>query len=151
GSAEALADDLDRWLRGEPISARPPATTERLLKWVRRRPAVAALVAVSAAAVVVLGVVVAVYSLTLRWKNDDLTDTAGKLSSANQSLEESNANLTRKTGEALSANQQLGETVGELGKSNGRLRQALEDLDRESAERVRQARLAGEEGEKARQ
>ena len=42
-SAAALADDLDRWLRGEPITARPVSSCERVLKWVRRRPAIAAL------------------------------------------------------------------------------------------------------------
>lgn len=46
-SAEALADDLDRWLKGEPIQARRVRTWERTLKWVKRRPAVAALVFVS--------------------------------------------------------------------------------------------------------
>jgi WD40 repeat protein len=57
GSAEALADDLDRWLRGEPILARPSTARERLVKWARRRPALAALVAVSvtAAAALLLG------------------------------------------------------------------------------------------------
>ena len=43
GSAEALADDLDRWLCGEPIQARRTGRGERLLKWVKRRPAAAAL------------------------------------------------------------------------------------------------------------
>ncbi|MCI0744603.1 MAG: protein kinase [Verrucomicrobia subdivision 3 bacterium] len=43
GSAEALAEDLDRWLRLEPITARPVSNYERLKKWVRRRPAIAAL------------------------------------------------------------------------------------------------------------
>ncbi len=46
GSAEALADDLERWLRLEPIKARPATVLERALKWTRRRPAVAALIAV---------------------------------------------------------------------------------------------------------
>ncbi len=52
GSAEALAEDLERWLAGEPIRARRTSTVERLVKWARRRPSTAALVVVSALAVV---------------------------------------------------------------------------------------------------
>ncbi|MDB6154738.1 MAG: repeat-containing protein [Chthoniobacteraceae bacterium] len=43
GSAEALADDLDRWQRREPILARAATGTERLIKWVRRHRAGAAI------------------------------------------------------------------------------------------------------------
>jgi WD40 repeat protein len=42
-SAAGLAADLEKWLRHEPIMARRTGTGERLRKWVRRRPAVAAL------------------------------------------------------------------------------------------------------------
>jgi len=44
-SAEALAEDLERWLRGEPIRARRTSAWERLAKWARRRPGVASLAA----------------------------------------------------------------------------------------------------------
>src|SRR5262249_1453895 len=55
-SAEAFADDLDRWLRSEPITARPVGNYERLKKWVRRRPAVAALGAFSFVSLLALAV-----------------------------------------------------------------------------------------------
>jgi hypothetical protein len=51
-SAEALADDLERWLRGEPIFARPTGPVARLGKWARRRPAVAGLLTALAAVTV---------------------------------------------------------------------------------------------------
>jgi WD40 repeat protein len=47
-SALALAEDLASWLGHRPIAARPAGTGERLVKWVRRRPAVAALACLSA-------------------------------------------------------------------------------------------------------
>lgn len=42
-SAQALADELQRFLRHEPILARPLSPAQRLGRWGRRRPALAAL------------------------------------------------------------------------------------------------------------
>jgi WD40 repeat protein len=51
-SAEALANELDRWLAGEPILSRPASSAERLARWARRRPALAAALGALAMAVV---------------------------------------------------------------------------------------------------
>jgi hypothetical protein len=53
-SAEALAEDLARWLEGKPIHARPNTAWERTVKFVRRKPAIASLAAVSCIAAAAL-------------------------------------------------------------------------------------------------
>ncbi len=63
GSAEALAEDLDRWLAGEPIRARASRLPERLLKWARRRPALAGM-----AALVVVVTVLGVAGIAWKWR-----------------------------------------------------------------------------------
>jgi WD40 repeat protein len=54
GTAQELADDLKRWLAGEPIRARPANTWQRAMKWVKRRPAVAGFLAASGVAILAL-------------------------------------------------------------------------------------------------
>jgi serine/threonine protein kinase/formylglycine-generating enzyme required for sulfatase activity len=54
-SAEALADDLKRFLEGKPVLARPTPFWERAAKWAKRRPTSAALVALTL--VMILGAV----------------------------------------------------------------------------------------------
>jgi tRNA A-37 threonylcarbamoyl transferase component Bud32 len=65
-TAAGLADDLRRFLKGEPIRARPVTLLERARRWVRRRPAVASLLA--ALVCVIVG---SMAGLTALWLHAD--------------------------------------------------------------------------------
>jgi serine/threonine protein kinase/predicted Zn-dependent protease len=68
--ALALADDLRRFIEGDPIHARPTPLWERAWKWGRRRKAVVALLAVSAMAVLSMIGLVVWHNVSLRGKLD---------------------------------------------------------------------------------
>jgi serine/threonine-protein kinase len=70
-TAQHLADDLRRFLEGKPILARPVPPWERALKWARRRPAAAALLAVGGLAAVVVPALSLAYSAQLRAQRDE--------------------------------------------------------------------------------
>jgi WD40 repeat protein len=57
-TAQALAEDLRRWLDGKPIQARPVSRVERLWRWGKRNPVVAGSMT-AVAATLVLGTVMA--------------------------------------------------------------------------------------------
>src|SRR4051812_34325700 len=63
-SALALAEDLERWLKHEPILARRTGTVGRSKKWVRRNPSIAVMAAMLLALAVPLGVMI--------WKSNGL-------------------------------------------------------------------------------
>jgi len=67
-SARALGEDLERWLRGEPVQARPIGSLGRARRWCRRRPLIASLVA--ALALALLG---GLTGVLLQWRR---TETA---------------------------------------------------------------------------
>jgi len=69
-SATLLAQDLRRFLAGEPTWARPLTPGERLANWARRRPALAGLLAVSATAALALAALATAYTLHLRQSRD---------------------------------------------------------------------------------
>jgi WD40 repeat protein len=82
-TAHDLAEDVRRFLGGEPVVARPVGVLGRAWRWARRRPAAAALLAVSALAALALvgGGVAGYYSTWLRDSNARLVgalDEAGR-------------------------------------------------------------------------
>ena len=99
-SAEALADELDRWLRGEPILARPISGLERFRRWCRRRPALAAL----SASVLLLLVVVAVGSSVAAWR----------VASARRAEQRERLNAEAANSDLRVANVRLADTVRRL-------------------------------------
>jgi WD40 repeat protein/tRNA A-37 threonylcarbamoyl transferase component Bud32 len=63
GSAEALAEEFERWLAGEPIQARPVGRLERTWRWCKRNPVVSSLLAA-----VVLVAVVGLAGVLSQWQ-----------------------------------------------------------------------------------
>jgi tetratricopeptide (TPR) repeat protein len=74
-SAETLADDLHRFVTGEPIKARPISPWERAAKWAKRRPALAALLGVSGLFLLSLLAVSLFYNAQLNYTNARLKDS----------------------------------------------------------------------------
>jgi WD40 repeat protein len=72
GSAQELAEDLERFLGHEPIRARPLGWAARLGRWCRRRPAAAAAVGLGAGALVAITVLSAIFALAQARSNRDL-------------------------------------------------------------------------------
>ena len=73
-SAAELANDLDRWLRREPIMARQISKTQRMVRWARRQPFQAGLAGLGALFVLTLaigGPLVALNQTRLRQEADD--------------------------------------------------------------------------------
>ncbi|MBC7818856.1 MAG: protein kinase [Planctomycetaceae bacterium] len=65
GTARELADDLRRFLAGEPITARFVSTAERCVSWTRRNRTLAASLAIAAASIVAaIGLAFSIFSLS---------------------------------------------------------------------------------------
>jgi WD40 repeat protein/tetratricopeptide (TPR) repeat protein len=97
-SAAALADDLENWLAGRTINARPAGTIERTWRWCRRNP-VPTIAAATVLAVVVVAFVLITDSrnnaLILAGEKDKLAKTNGEL--AQEKTNEANRANTETT------------------------------------------------------
>ena len=77
-TAQALADDLLRWLRNEPIAARPAGALERASKWVKRNK-VAALAGAAVSVALLAGTAVSVaFGLEAQQKRKDAEAATGR-------------------------------------------------------------------------
>jgi tRNA A-37 threonylcarbamoyl transferase component Bud32 len=122
-SAEAVAADLAHFLAGEPIRARPVGRSERLWRWCRRNPALAALTAAVALLLVAAAVSATVAALQFRLKAEAESRAKEELETKREELE-TNLYFHR-----------IALAYRELSRDN--LRRALEQLDN-CPERLRQ-------------
>jgi formylglycine-generating enzyme required for sulfatase activity len=129
-SAGEMAEDLRRFLAGEPIRARPVGRGERALKWCRRHPAVAAL-----SALVLLVSLIGAGLVTWQWQ-----ETRAALS---QMRSEKAARLQRQVA-ALpdAAPGRVPAIIEELGASREEVLPLLRQRYQQEEERPRRMRLA---------
>jgi hypothetical protein len=125
-SAQELADDLGRYLRGEPIEARPVGRLERLGMWARRRPGIAILLTAVVVVFVAGATVSTWFGLLARQAAREATENANK---ANAALDQVELTLARSLGRPLGFQVGIIINQGEL--------DALWNLSSSPSERVR--------------
>jgi len=144
-SAQGLKNDLDRWLRGEPIEARPVGTAEKVIKWMKRKPMHAAAAVLAILFVLTLGIggpIAAFRQAALRGEADTAqaearaSERAAKAAEAvamqkegeaRQALAKSQLDLAEKEferGKFVEAQKILGETPESFRDANWRFLQA---------------------------
>ena len=75
-SCQAMADDLGRFLRNEPIQARPVSKAEQFWRWCRRNPLVASLSLAAGLALVAVAGISSWSAVTLSKKNEEIKQQA---------------------------------------------------------------------------
>ncbi len=78
-SALALAEDLERWRRGEPVQTRPVSTMESAWRWCLRKPAWAALLGVSLLSLLTLSVGSTLVARRLQLASDETHQVVRRL------------------------------------------------------------------------
>jgi serine/threonine protein kinase len=92
-TARALAEDLRRFLAGEPVQARPVGRLERGWRWCKRNPAVASLLAAFVSALLLGSGFSTWFALEARQRERDTKDTLAKVTEREKQVSEANARL----------------------------------------------------------
>ena len=82
-TAQALADDLQHFLNGEPVTTRPVGPVERLVKWARRRPAIAGLTTAVLVAVVAGSAIAKYFAMETEYQRGLTAETEKREEKAN--------------------------------------------------------------------
>jgi WD40 repeat protein len=143
-SCGAMADDLERWLRGEPTYARPATLVERWARWSRRNKTLATLSTATAAVILV-----AIVGISAAWVKTDaaLSDAVEQRQRADEKATEA----ARQTKLAQEQKQRADEKAEEAAKQTQLVAEEKTRADEKANEAARQAKIATKEKERAEQ
>jgi serine/threonine protein kinase/tetratricopeptide (TPR) repeat protein len=138
-TAAELARDLERWLTGQPVRARPVRGWERAWKWARRRPAPAALILLAALAL--LGAVAGVAAFA--WQADRerraAQEHARKEAGLRKTTDDKRDEADREKKKAEETLARAKDAAQRAGEEAARARQEARRADEQAAEARRQA------------
>ena len=139
-SAEALADDLRRYLGGEPIHARPIGRIERAIKWVRRKPTIAATIGTAiVAGIFMIGLGIwSYFAVTKRAFEAEVAKAR-----ADEALDESNRRLVRLNVSNGTRQLEAGDYLSSVLWYAEALRQEKQGAERERMHRIRIKAMLG--------
>ena len=113
-STGELADELERFLKGEPIKARPITSVERLWRWCQRRPTISTL-----AVGLFLSLSIGLASVSYYWRQAEQSDTftrkalyRSQMNLAAEYLQRSDIEALRQTLDRVSSGDRLAELRG---------------------------------------
>ena len=125
-SAADLADDLRRFVDGDPILARPTPAWERAWKWGKRRPAVVALLAVSTLAILGMVLFIVWHNVSLRGKLDvALAEERRARQREHDAREEQRLSLVQQEGQRLFDSGRVAVAAGDWSSASLQLEKAL--------------------------
>jgi WD40 repeat protein/tRNA A-37 threonylcarbamoyl transferase component Bud32 len=140
----ALAEDLRRWLAGEPTTARPLDPAQRLSRWARRNPVVAGL-ALGLAAVLATGVLVSSLFAWRAVRGEEQARIQAELARSHAEEAKANAAHAQEQQQLAETNERKAEEQRQLAEANERKARQAAAAEREATKREAEQRTQAEE------
>jgi WD40 repeat protein/tRNA A-37 threonylcarbamoyl transferase component Bud32/tetratricopeptide (TPR) repeat protein len=152
-SAQDFADDLGRWLKGEPITARAVSKTEKALRWVQRNKMVSGLLTATTMAILVGSGVSIALAIVARQEaiNAKIAEQSAEEFAEEAHKEREQARMAAKEAEESAAQAEEQREIAEKERQIAKVQEEIAMMNSERAEESeRESRVARTEAEHAR-